>query len=120
MKTCALVGGLTLLALLCSCGKRGLVFMYADEEYVRVWNEHRTRMACTALAGSGRVPSPHVGDHIVCSNVMGEADSNDRPDHVPDGYYVGFYTSGCPTCAVGWVLKKGRCGDPGTSHNCYD
>ena len=72
------------------------------------WNDHRKKVACTA----------ENGDHVVCSDVVGGPDDTDRPPVIPEGYKEVFYTTGCPKCAVGWVLKKGKCGDGDL--NCQD
>lgn len=80
----------------------------ADEQFVARWNAHRLEQSCRKI------------DHttVVCDDTFHGADDRDRPDHIPDGYHMTFYTDGTSTAPTGWVLKEGPCGD--RDLNCED
>lgn len=72
---------------------------------VKAWNDEQTKKACKSPDGM----------NVVCD---ASANANPMPGFPPPlGYAWVFYTSGCPTCAVGWVLKKGSCTEIGAL-NC--
>lgn len=78
-----------------------------DQKYVQEWNAHRSAVACVAKDSH----------HKVCSTEVDGPDDSDKPPRLPEGYKAVFYTDGCPKCAVGWVIKKGKCD---MDLNCYD
>jgi len=68
------------------------------------WNQKQKANACVAEEDK---LGARKGDHVVCS---GATSIGSQPHYIPDGYCVIYYTSGCPTCAVGWVYGRGsRC-----------
>jgi hypothetical protein len=77
---------------------------------ILAWNKKQIKTACVADKDLPML-SAKKGDHIVCDDaVIGGTTSTEKPTRIPDNYCVVYYTSGCPTCAVGWVYAKGaRC-----------
>lgn len=100
------------------------IFVLTDtpDELAKAWNEHRTKAACTATSATAveaGVLDAKPGDHIVCDDESNGPDDKDYPPTIPPGYREVFYTTGCPTCPVGWVLVKGtKCGPDDL--NCAD
>lgn len=75
----------------------------AVDEAAWKWNEQQRDAACVADKDMPDLGA-HKGDHIICSTTAAQ------PGPPPEGYCVIYYTSGCSTCAVGWVYARGsRC-----------
>jgi hypothetical protein len=75
----------------------------SGERIAREWNAAQTARACEDEAHK---------IHVICESDGGAhtdgAAYQRRPPTIPAGYRAVFYTTGCITCAVGWVLKKGE------------
>jgi hypothetical protein len=69
--------------------------------YVRAYNETQVRMGDIAIT-DGPPGLWRRGDNVV----VGDFADQPRP-LPPEGYRRVYYTHGCATCPVGWVLKKG-------------